>query len=408
MAHGDDEFQAALLAALNHLYDPDRLRHSPLLRALDLPDSAAAPARLQQILLDAIHAMKPLPSEPVGSIRRRVYSVLQLRYEQQFSQKEVAAQLGLGVRQYRRVQQNALHTLALRLMKQFAHSADAATPVGAGPADELPETLQWISKLATDEIARVEQVLRNVLILVQPLALRHGKVLVVEDIPATSAAAHPLVLRQALLALLNAFILHGSGDKLTVRVIVERQTVMIRILSQAIDAMGVPVPPALTAELAMARKMLEYYGGSVRTSHGDPAGSFATDLCCRDAATVPVLVVDDHEDSLALLQRYMEGTSYSIVTVSNPQETLELAAAHQPWAIVLDVMMPEMDGWEVLGLLKQDPRTAHVPVLVCTVLDQSELALSLGASAFLRKPVTRPDLLAALDAHGVPSEPRAA
>ena len=111
--YGDDVLLVALRDALNHLYDPDRLRKSLLIDAFGLSDSPQPTVRLQQTLLDAIHAMKPAPSEPVASIRRRIYSVLQLRYEQQFAQKEVAAQLGLGVRQYRRLQQNALQALEI-------------------------------------------------------------------------------------------------------------------------------------------------------------------------------------------------------------------------------------------------------------------------------------------------------
>jgi CheY-like chemotaxis protein len=61
------------------------------------------------------------------------------------------------------------------------------------------------------------------------------------------------------------------------------------------------------------------------------------------------------------------------------------------------VMMPNVDGWELLGRLRQHPSTADIPVLVCTILPQETLALSLGASAFVRKPITRQVFLSALD-----------
>ncbi len=60
-------------------------------------------------------------------------------------------------------------------------------------------------------------------------------------------------------------------------------------------------------------------------------------------------------------------------------------------------MMPDMDGWEALGRLRQHPLTQHVPVIICTILYEQELALSLGASGYLRKPFTREAFLAALD-----------
>jgi len=60
-------------------------------------------------------------------------------------------------------------------------------------------------------------------------------------------------------------------------------------------------------------------------------------------------------------------------------------------------MLPSVDGYEALQSLRSDPVTANVPVIVCTVLQQRDLALSLGATEFLAKPVTQGDLLAALD-----------
>ena len=68
-----------------------------------------------------------------------------------------------------------------------------------------------------------------------------------------------------------------------------------------------------------------------------------------------------------------------------------------PHLIVLDVMLPGIDDWELLGRLRAHPRTRAAPIIICTILPQKELALALGAAAFIRKPVSRPALLSALD-----------
>ena len=68
----------------------------------------------------------------------------------------------------------------------------------------------------------------------------------------------------------------------------------------------------------------------------------------------------------------------------------------RPDLITLDVMMPSMDGWQVLRDLAQNPATQHIPVIVCSVLKEPELAFSLGARAYLKKPVDRLELLATL------------
>ncbi len=83
--------------------------------------------------------------------------------------------------------------------------------------------------------------------------------------------------------------------------------------------------------------------------------------------------------------------------MQDPDEAVTLATRLSPQIVVLDVMMPQMDGWEVLGRLRQHPRTAHLPIVVCTILSQRDLASLLGASAFLRKPITQQAFLETLD-----------
>jgi CheY-like chemotaxis protein len=120
----------------------------------------------------------------------------------------------------------------------------------------------------------------------------------------------------------------------------------------------------------------------------------------------PILLIDDHADTADLLQRYTEGTHYRLITCPNPMGALAVAEEQQPLLILLDVMMPRMDGWEVLTRLKQHEATAAIPVYVCTVLDQAELALSLGADGFLRKPLTRQALLEAATQRSLAAQPR--
>jgi CheY-like chemotaxis protein len=98
-----------------------------------------------------------------------------------------------------------------------------------------------------------------------------------------------------------------------------------------------------------------------------------------------------------LFQRYASGTRYRVVGTRDAEAAPALAARLSPAAIVLDVMMPQLDGWEVLARLRQHPATASLPIVVCTILPQEELALSLGASGFIRKPVTQQMFLDALE-----------
>ena len=118
-----------------------------------------------------------------------------------------------------------------------------------------------------------------------------------------------------------------------------------------------------------------------------------------------LLVVEDNEAVIRAFRRYLTGYDYQVIGTTAGAETIRLAREMSPTTITLDVMMPTQDGWEVLQALKSDPLTRHIPVIICSVLEDPELARSLGATAYLRKPVTQSDLLAALDGLGLDPDP---
>jgi CheY-like chemotaxis protein len=112
---------------------------------------------------------------------------------------------------------------------------------------------------------------------------------------------------------------------------------------------------------------------------------------------VVVFAIDDNADTLQLLQRYLAGTRYPFVGIRDPQQALALVEGLAPKIILLDVMLPGVDGWELLGRLREHPRLRGVPIVVCTILPMEQFALILGAAAFIHKPVSREALLAVLD-----------
>ena len=97
-----------------------------------------------------------------------------------------------------------------------------------------------------------------------------------------------------------------------------------------------------------------------------------------------------------MYERYLSRSGIRFVGLRHAGAVLAEARRAQPQAIILDVMMPDMDGWEVLQLLRADAQTHDIPVIMCSVWEEPELALSLGATDFLKKPITQKDLLAAL------------
>jgi CheY-like chemotaxis protein len=114
-----------------------------------------------------------------------------------------------------------------------------------------------------------------------------------------------------------------------------------------------------------------------------------------------ILIVDDQEPALRMFTRYLSRTSFKIVGLSKATKVLQKAKELQPGLILLDIMMPKVDGWELFQSLKLDDSTRHIPVIICSAWGEPELAKSLGATAFLRKPVTQRELLETIQSLGI-------
>jgi two-component system alkaline phosphatase synthesis response regulator PhoP len=111
-----------------------------------------------------------------------------------------------------------------------------------------------------------------------------------------------------------------------------------------------------------------------------------------------ILVVDDDKSIVKVLVGYLEQSGYQTIAAYDGDSALHALRRERPDLILLDLMMPNRDGWELLQALRADPTTSPIPVIVCSVLEDPDLALSLGAQAYLKKPIGAVDLLQALAA----------
>ena len=123
------------------------------------------------------------------------------------------------------------------------------------------------------------------------------------------------------------------------------------------------------------------------------------------AAAAPertVLIVEDDRHSIDLLTLYLESEGFGVVVARDGVEGLELARKLRPRAVILDILLPRLDGWELLGRLKSEPSTAAIPVVVVSMLDERGKGFALGAAEYLVKPVAREDVQDLFGAEGRP------
>ncbi len=110
-----------------------------------------------------------------------------------------------------------------------------------------------------------------------------------------------------------------------------------------------------------------------------------------------VLAVDDNPDVIVLIKAASKDTPYTVVGVTDPTKVMESIQEVRPCAITLDVMMPDLNGWQILHRLKDNPTTASIPVIMLTVLSEPATGYVLGADDYLIKPFQKDALLSTLD-----------
>jgi CheY-like chemotaxis protein len=388
---------------LQHLYDPEHLRHSPLAAVFGVDNRYDTSSALRRILTEAIDALEPGADEPPQSRAWRMYNTLLYRYVEQLSQQEAAEQLAISARQLRRDQRAALEVLADLLWERFdleqgepAHPEAPPPGPGAVPAPAVNHELAWLRNASREAQTNLEEALPAVLDLARRLAERHCVRLAVDRAPGLpSVTVHPVALRQILISLLGVALPRAAGGEVRFAVRPLRWDVSFRIACPAYPSGPKPSLHDEAASLDMAQQLTQLSGGKLTLAVD--AATFEAGLTFPALARLPVLAIDDNADTLQLLQRYVAGTRYRLIATQDPEQALALAEQCAPQIIVLDVMMPQVDGWEMLGRLSHHPLTAGIPIVVCTILAEKDLALFLGASAYLRKPLTQQAFLAALD-----------
>jgi CheY-like chemotaxis protein len=399
-----EELIELLRDGLSHLYDADRLRKSPLAALFGVANQPDAASILRSMLTEAVESLKPGEGTPSQSRDWRLYDALFYAYVQQLEQRIVADQLGLSVRHLRREQRAALEVLADTLWEQIDPAklhGDAGASVFSNQSGAIGPTLNqelsWLKDLPTEKPTDLREVLFEALNLARSLATGHRahiQVMVGDGLP--HLAVHPVALNQILLNLLSVAIPQAADGKVHVSARPLRWEVEIQIQVGRPLSGSWPVSDDDTASLEMASQLTHLCGGKLALP-GEKGEALSATVILPALNQLVVLAVDDNADTLQLLERYTAGTRYHLVGTRDPGQVLNLAQKLSPQIIVLDVMMPQVDGWKVIGMLRQHPLTSHIPIIVCTILAQEKLALSLGASGFIRKPVTRQALLDALN-----------
>ena len=399
--------------ALSHLYDSAYLENHPLAALLETGgklEHAPRAQRLRRLLLDCIEALRPQSAIGTGAEGSRAYAFLTYRYLDGMAMEEIAARRALSERQAYRELERGLEAVAALLNERIGELGTIVDPLPRVAEGPLADQVQ----VAQVEVARLRQTVRSeaiapgevfhgVLAMLAPILQELGVRCVVE-----SAGSWPLIVadrvmfRQAILNLLTYASHVVAPGRLTMRAVAEEGGMLqITVIADSPpnweSGTSAEVSDNDPVRLGVARALVEAQGGRLATQAG--AGRWSARIWCRTAARRTILVVDDNQDLIALFQRFVAGHDITVIGANESTQALHLAAELRPELITVDVMMPSLDGWDVLQRLKATPATASIPVVVCSVLHEPELARGMGASDYLTKPVQQADLLAVLGRH---------
>jgi CheY-like chemotaxis protein len=393
-----ESFARWVREALNRLYDSAYLQTHPLasLLADDTPGAYGQRSQnLRRVLLEAVRAMRPGNGAPADSADWRAYRILELRYIEGLSPDAAMRRLALGRSQYFREQARVLRALTDRLWERYQEaSGEPETGAGAGSSRESLIRLETerLSARATWETVDVADLLDDLRNVVEPLARTNGVSLRFLTSPGSMHInADRVMLRQAVLNLITCAVQAARGGGLEVGGFVRENEKGIRVAATGLVA-GIERE---LPELQVCYRLTSALGGTLLLGE-ESSDRWEACLVWPAAFQNLLLVVDDNEGFVDLFRRYLAGHTWQVVGASNGAEARRILAETRPAVIVLDVMMPKEDGWEFLMTLKRSPDTRAIPVIVCSVLNEPQLALALGAAAYLTKPVTRQALLEAL------------
>jgi CheY-like chemotaxis protein len=397
------EFVEAVKDALDHLYDFTRLTDHPLAGWLlrdDLPRGVSHAQALRQRLAEAIERMNPGRQLANAAREKRAFHLLELRYVEAMPYREVMETLALSQTQYHREQRHAVEMVATYLWDTrplavgtglVAARYAAERAVGLPASDEVPLPVEAAIDGGNDDVP-LASFLAEIVELVEQVGGARGIRIRAGATDDVTISTNRTVLRNAVISAISGIVSEAREGEMIVTG--HRRGAMAGIEIRHRGSAPARLDSA-DEKLRVAAQLTGAIGGTLAIR--SDAGPEVVATLTLPIERPTLLVVDDNPDLVQLIRRYLVDQPYTVLSAGTVEEGVGMAQSSRPDVILLDVMLPHRDGWDALQLLRHHPVTGEIPIVICSVLGEEQLARALGAATFIRKPLTRPALLQALE-----------
>jgi CheY-like chemotaxis protein len=375
-----ENFIEQVKEALEKLYDFQALQGSLLTQQFDskADSTTTGTHQLRSQLIDAIESLNPGQNVAAHSGTVRIYNLIYMHYVGRLTIQQVAYEIGVSLRQAYRDLRRGQELVSAVLW----HKLNAETTIST---EDMSVNAELTRLEDNTGVMALQELLDTALRPVQILADKYSIAIHVEVPPnPIMLTTNPIMAQQILTHILSQIIQQIRPSSLRIQLLDD--TEFIRIQYEDGSHSHLHIEPII-------QQMIEQVHWEFQYDADNGLQSIRLKSSKRRAL---LLVIDDNEGLIHLLQRYLTDDAYNVMSAPNTEEGLQIILQLQPDAIILDVMMPGIDGWELLQRLRTRTETESIPVIICSVINDPELAFALGASQYVPKPVTREALRLAL------------
>jgi CheY-like chemotaxis protein len=375
-----EDFLQQVHECLSNYYEYSFLRNHPLVKALT-PQSAGEALHIQDFrrTIDELLArLRPGDDSPLSSKYARHYKILFMRYIDQLSIQQILYHLDISERQYYRDHAKAMETFC-HIIWDRMHGIEESDvgPLQGNSISIQSEIWRVHNQEDSAQLENLTALLESTVVAMHGLAEQHGatiRLLPFED--DLGLYIDPTVLRQAIIWIISQLLMASANP------------VQIDLYCKARDTkLSITFSTSGETTLALEKQeVLQYLTEALGATLSSQKSQVVLEV---PAGQDNILIIDDNPDAIELLKSYLVDQPYHVLTALDGTLGIQLARKVQPAVIVLDIMLPKQDGWEILQNIKHYPSTQYIPVLICSVLDTPDLAISLGADGFLKKPPSK-------------------